>query len=357
MPVPRARADAATIEGLSRWLSDSLEEASGVAVRLLPGPKATGFSCETVLFDAEWTVSGAPTLRRLAARVHPSGYSLYRQHDLDRQWRIMEAVGRHSSVPVPGILGHSDGSPRYLGQPFFVMERIEGVPCSDAPPYSVRGWLKDAAPERQRAVVERSINVLARVHAIDPDALPAAAVEREIPVGIRAQVLEYKTFLDWVVQGRRIPAFERAYDWLCREVPAHDDRAFCWGDSRIGNILFSADRPAAVLDWEMACLGPPEADLAWWLAFDRIHTVGRGLPRLPGFPSESETVRLYQKASGRTVRDLRYYLVWAALRATVLLFRFHDMLVAAGMAPEKVEHAAYQPAVRVLDDLLEGSGS
>jgi aminoglycoside phosphotransferase (APT) family kinase protein len=318
----------------------------------LPGPRATGFSCETVLFDAAWTKAGERRQAELAARVQPSGYTLYRHHDLDRQWRIIEAVGRQGTVPIPRIVGASAGASGRLGQPFFVMERIRGEPCSDAPPYSVRGWLKDAGAERQRAVLERSIDVLADIHAIDVQQLPADVLAREVPPGIEAQVREYKGFLDWVAAGRQLPAFERAYRWLCRELPDHDDRVFCWGDARLGNILFYDDRPAAVLDWEMAGLGPPEADLAWWLAFDRIHTRGRGQPRLPGFPPEDEIVARYEAASGRAVRDLRFYLVWATLRAAVLLFRFHDMLVLTGMAPEKSEHVAYLPAQRVLDELL-----
>lgn len=350
MPVPRSRTPQQTAAGLARWWHDSFPASRPARVELRPSPRASGFSCETILFDVETGSGDRPVQRELAARVHPTGYSLYRHHDLDRQWRIIDAVGRAGTVPVPAIVG-ADPSGAYLGQPFFVMSRLPGEPCADSPPYSVRGWLKEAGAQRQRSVARRSIEVLAAVHAVDPATLPPQLAS-EIPPGIAAQVADYADFLAWVADGRKLPEFEDTYGWLRAEVPAHTDRILCWGDARIGNMLFLDDRPTAVLDWEMACLGPPEVDLAWWLVFDLIHTVGRGLPRLPGFPSRSEAVDLYESLTGHGVRSLGWYEVWAALRATVLLFRFHDMLERSGLAPAP-DRAAYQPGLEVLRRLQE----
>ena len=358
MPVPRARTPEQTAAGLTRWWQDTFPADEPTEVELRPSPRASGFSCETVLFDVVTGAGGRPGARsedgrprrELAARVHPTGYSLYRQHDLDRQWRVIDAVDRAGTVPVPAIVG-ADASGEYLGQPFFVMARLPGEACADSPPYSVRGWLKDAGAERQRTVARRSIEVLAAIHAVDPATLPPQLVA-DIPPGIDAQVLDYAEFLAWVADGRKLPEFEATYGWLRAELPSHADRLLCWGDARIGNMLFLEDRPTAVLDWEMACLGPPEVDLAWWLVFDQIHTVGRGLPPLPGFPSEPETVDLYESLTGHEVRCLRWYELWAALRATVLLFRFHDMLERAGLAPAP-DRAAYQPGLEVMRRLQE----
>ena len=354
MPVPPGRSRGQTVEGLTRWLHDTVDEASEITVQVHPSPRSTGFSCETVLFDAQWRHAGESQRGTFAARVRPSGYSLYQEHDLDRQWRLIDAIGRLGAVPVPRIVGHATGGEDYLDQPFFVMERVEGVACADAPPYSIKGWLHDARPSEQQRVVERSIDILARIHAIPVPCLPKTAVERGVPVGIGAQVEAYGDFLAWVADGRDVPEFESAYRWLRDELPADPAMSFCWGDARIGNILFRHSFPVAVLDWEMAGLGPPEADLAWWMVFDRIHTVGRAVPRLPGFPDEAMIVERYQRKTGRAVQALRYYQVWAALRASVLLFRFHDMLSRHGMAPSDPQRAAYQPAIRVLRDLLVG---
>ncbi|HWE57186.1 MAG TPA: phosphotransferase family protein [Acidimicrobiales bacterium] len=352
MPVPRSRPAEATVAGLVRWYRDCFPEAVDVAVTLVPSPRATGFSCETVLFDVEAAVDGRHAREELAARVQPDGYTLYRDHDLDRQWRVIEAVHQVGTVPVPRILAGGTGREEYLGTPFFVMERRPGLTCSDAPPYSMKGWLKDAEPIRQRRVVERSIDVLAAIHAVDTSKLPEEHLARLIPPGIHDQVHSYGEFLAWVEDGRTVPDLDDAYDWLRAGVPDHPERGLCWGDARIGNMLYADDRPSAVLDWEMVALGPPESDLAWWLVFDRIHTEGRDVPRLPGFPTEKEMVARYQDLTGRPVRQLHYYQVWAALRAAALLYRFQDMLVLSGIAPDEA-HAAYQPAFRVLRRLMD----
>lgn len=365
MPVPRSRADEDTVAGLERWYRETQPDAAavtagttaGLTVVLQPSPRATGFSCETVLFDVEWDPAsgGRRPPRRLAARIEPTGYSLYRGHDLERQWRIIDAVGRSGSVAVPAIVGHCEEPGRYLDRPFFVMERVEGVNCADAPPYSERGWLKEAGAPRQRRVVERSLEMLARIHGLSLDTLPRPYLDRDIPAGLSAQVDDYADFLAWVAAGRVLREFDDAYLWLRAGVPQSDDMRLCWGDARLGNMLFRDDRPVAVLDWEMACLGPPESDLAWWLVFDRIHTEGRGIPRLAGFPPEPEQVELYEGFAGRKLGSLLWYEVWAALRAAVLLFRFHDMLIAKAMAPADPERAAYLPALRVLRRLLEAA--
>jgi aminoglycoside phosphotransferase (APT) family kinase protein len=320
MPVPTARHPEDTRAGLAAWLVDTVPGAEAVQVTLLPSPGSTGYSCETVLFDVSWRRCGATHTGAYAARVHPVGYSLYQEHDLDLQWRVMDAVGRHSDLPVPRIVGHQTTGPSRLGQPFFVMERVEGRAPADSPPYSMRGWLHDAEPADQRLLYLRALELLARIDLLDWRAIGLGFLaDRPGGTGIGAQVEGYATFVEWVAGGRPLGVFEEAYTWLRAHLPADPGLSFNWGDARIGNILFRRFTPVAVLDWEMASLGPPEADLAWWLVFNRIHTTGRGRPGPAGFPSEAEAVERYQALTGVTVRRLDYYMVWAALRAGLLL--------------------------------------
>src|SRR5579859_429412 len=354
MPVPTSRNPDETRAQPAAWLSDTFADAEAIEVALVGSPRSTGYSCETLLFDATWREHGHQRGGAFAARVHPSHYSLFLEHDLDLQWRIMDALGRHTDVPVPRIIGHqTDGSSR-LGQPFFVMERVDGAAPADSPPYSVKGWLAEASPRDQRLLYERSLAVLARIDTLDwravgLDVLAASAGR----VGIRAQVEGHQAFLAWVAEGRSLPVFEDAFAWLRANVPNDATLALNWGDARIGNILFRDFAPVAILDWEMASLGPPETDLAWWLVFNQIHTAGRGLPNLAGFPSDAEAVDLYEERTGLTVRNLRYYQIWAAFRAALLLFRFNDMLVGTGVLPPDSDRAPHLPAVAVMRSLLD----
>ncbi len=57
-----------------------------------------------------------------------------------------------------------------------------------------------------------------------------------------------------------------------------------WGDSRVGNVLYSDFRPVAVLDWEMAVLGPREMDVAWIIFAHMVFQELAGLAGLPGLP-------------------------------------------------------------------------
>src|SRR5207244_12421350 len=111
--------------------------------------------------------------------------------------------------------------------------------------------------------------------------------------------------------GRPEPVIEAGLAWLRRHRPADEPLGLCWGDARIGNMIFAGARCRAVLDWEMATLGNPEQDLAWWLFLDRHHSEGIGLERLAGLPRRDEQVARYEELMGPPVRHLDYYGVFA----------------------------------------------
>jgi aminoglycoside phosphotransferase (APT) family kinase protein len=355
MAIPTTRDRAATAVALARWLEDAVPDGRDATVELHDAPAGTGFSSDTVVFDAAWRGPDGPVDGSFVARLRPTGYTLYQEHDLEKQWRVIDALHRHTAVPVPPIVGHDTSADSPLGQPFFVMERVEGRAPADAPPYTVAGWLHDAAPTDQSALFERGLEVLARIHAVDWEALglgPLLRAATSPPVGAARQMDHDEQFLGWVLAGRHLPVFEDAVAWLAGHVPDEPELVLNWGDARLGNILFRDFAPVAVLDWEMVTLGAPEADLAWWIVFMRLHTTGINKPELPGFPSPAETVRKYEALAGRPVGDLHFYEVRAALRAGLLLVRFTDALVANGTLPPDAPKTPYTPAGRVLTDLL-----
>ena len=95
-----------------------------------------------------------------------------------------------------------------------------------------------------------------------------------------------------------------------------------WGDARIGNQIFDDSGCIAVIDWEMATLGNPAADLAWFLFVDRHHGEGIGVPRLEGLPERDETIARWEELTGLDARStIDYYEVWAAFRFSVIMIR------------------------------------
>lgn len=322
---------------------------------MMPSSTGTGFSSENVIFDASYTAGdGRRQVAACVARIQPSGYSLYQEHDLDSQWRIIDALHRHTSVPVPRIIAHDTEQSAWLGQPFFVMERITGEAAGDSPPYTVKGWLADAPPEQRRNVYERGLAVLADIHRADwktlgLDFLLGSTIN---PVGLASQMDHDEQFLEWVAHGRELPLCAEAVRWLRQHVPDDDELVLNWGDARLGNMLFRDFVPVAVLDWEMATLSPHSADLGWWIVFNRIHTEGIGRANLPGIPHDDEAVAIYEGISGRTVHHLQFYQVRAALRAALLLVRYSDHLVASGAISADAERTPARPAMVVLERLL-----
>ena len=280
----------------------------------------------------------------------PTGYTLFMEHDLAMQARVITALAEVPGIPVPAVIGYADEATSPLGQPFFVMERIEGRPPPDHPPYSTRGWLFDADVEDRRALYGRSFDILARVHAVDWEALGLGFLleHPNAKGGVAGQLERDGTMADWVADGRTVRPFDDAYAWLRAHVPDHTEVVLNWGDARLGNILYRGFEPVAVLDWEMATLAPPEMDLGWWLGIERNFTVGFGVPQPAGFPTEDEAVEQYRVLTGRTPRCFDYYRIWAAWRIALLLFRLNDMMVDRRILPPTRPTPPHLPSLRAL---------
>lgn len=122
----------------------------------------------------------------------------------------------------------------------------------------------------------------------------------------------------------RSPLVERGLAWLAATVPRTRETVLCWGDARIGNILYRDFTPAAVLDWEMAALGPRELDVSWLIlahrVFESITTV-LALPGMPDFLREEDVTAAYEKAAGVTLDDLTWYHVYNGVRWAIVFMR------------------------------------
>ncbi len=119
--------------------------------------------------------------------------------------------------------------------------------------------------------------------------------------------------------------------YVLKNRPAEADTCVLWSDPTPANTMFRPDGSvAALIDWELAALGPPELDLAWWLYFDDLFSRRFGVTRLPGLPSRDETIAIYEAAAGRTVRDMEYYDIVAALRMALVAVGAFDRQVSMG---------------------------
>jgi aminoglycoside phosphotransferase (APT) family kinase protein len=349
-------------ERLGRWVGDLLGDGTPAEITALRRPEGGGLSSVSVLFDASWPDGGTPP-QSLVARMPPEQTSLpvFPSYDFPLQYDVMAAVRAHSDVPVPELVG-LDETGQVAGVPMILMRRVSGVVPTDNPPYVFGGWLYDAAPEHRREIQESSIRVLAGLHGIED-------VDRRFPglarlAGedpLRSHVDAQRAYYEWTTStdGIRVPVIERAFDWLEEHWPQDPGHTvLSWGDARIGNILYDGTRPAGVLDWEMAALGPRELDLGWFLFMHRffqdIAEVFE-LPGLRGFLDRHAVVSTYERMTGHTVRNLDWFLVYAALRHAIVMARIKRRMIHFGEEARPETPDDYVMHKEGLQSLLDGS--
>jgi aminoglycoside phosphotransferase (APT) family kinase protein len=361
MPIPEQRDLEAARGILAGWLAGQLPAATAVEVGPISSPSFTGFSNETLLFDATWSEDGTPRREALVLRVQPTQHTVFLEADFEHQYRVLRTLAEHTRVPVPPVKWY-EADDTYLGAPFFLMGKVEGRVPQDNPPYTLQGWLlEESTPAARRTLVESGLDALAAVHRVDWRALGLEVLSKPQygALGFEQQLRYYERSYEWAEReaGFDAPAVARAtLEWVQAHAPSSDPEiTLCWGDARINNQLFGPDdRVVAVLDWEMVTLADPMMDLGWWLFLDRHFHEGMPAPRMEGFPTREEMVAHYEQVSGRAARDLDFYEVFAGLRFAVVMLRIATLVSDFGLMPKDaaVDMAANNAVTRVLADLL-----
>jgi aminoglycoside phosphotransferase (APT) family kinase protein len=319
---------------LCAWFTRTLP-VTDVVVSGVTIPSTTGFSNETILFDATWQRGGATETHHLVARIAPSTYQVFPDDTFAMQFHVMRAL---DGTAVPTARVHwFDHDTAWFGQPFWIMERVYGVIPSDQPPYASNGWLADATPAEQAKAWASGIDAMAAVHTVPVDEI-LSAVSHLAPVADDPTAVELERcerFLHWAEPGEPHVLAREALAWLHRNRPPApaEGPALVWGDSRLSNLVYRDFEVAAVLDWEMATIADPMLDLGWWLFADDTLTHGSGCTRLPGFPSADATAAQWRARTGRATDALDWYLVFAGLRFTVIMLRIGTLLAEIGLVP------------------------
>ncbi|MFF0544994.1 phosphotransferase family protein [Nocardia thailandica] len=291
------------------WLRETVPGAGEVTeARLIAGGKSN-LTYEVSDGTGRWIV-----------RRPPLGHVLATAHDMTREFRVMSALAP-TPVPVPVMYALCEDT-EILGAPFYVMEHVEGVPYRSAAELAALG------PARTTAISEGLVDTLADLHAVDPASVGLAGFGR--PEGFLArQVGRWKKQLD-ASATRELPAAEELHARLAADVPPESAAGIVHGDYRLDNVLVDAnDRPAAVIDWEMATLGDPLTDLALMLIYGRL--AGRdavsGLvadaTAAPGFLTEDEIIARYTARSARDMSRFGFHLGLAAFKLAAILEGIH----------------------------------
>ncbi|MCU1595658.1 MAG: aminoglycoside phosphotransferase [Frankiales bacterium] len=260
--------------------------------------------------------AGSVVLRR-----PPLGQILPTAHDMGREFRVMSGLGS-TAVPVPKML-HFCTDPDVLGQPFYVMERVEGhIVTTQLPP----GY---ADTEADRATLSNGlVDVLATLHTVDYAAAGLGEFGR--PNGyLSRQVSRWSKQWDATrVEGmEQVDALAAA---LTASMPATQRNTVVHGDYRLDNTMLhptEVGRINAVLDWEMSTLGDPLADvgilLVYWAQASDPDLRKQGAPvgavtSLPGFLTRDEVAEGYASRSGLDVTELPWYVAFGFFKLAVV---------------------------------------
>ncbi|GAA1133063.1 phosphotransferase family protein [Nocardioides aquiterrae] len=350
---------------LADWLATVLPEGAQPVVTLHSGVDANGMSSETLILDVDWTEDGEPRHGEYVARVAPSAEDLpvFPNYALQDQYDAIRLVGELTDVPVPAVRW-MEPTGEVLGTPFFLMDRVDGVVPQDVLPYNFGdNWLHDASPEDQRRLQDRTVEVLATLHGIPDAEQTFGFLAPDHPGGtlLERNLARTRAWYEFAVPDiGRSPTVERALAWLETHLPDTDEAVLCWGDSRIGNVMYRDFEPVAVLDWEMAAIGPRELDVSWIVFAHQVFEAITGMLAMPGMPHflrEEDVKAEYERVSGATLGDLHWYHVYNGVQWAIVFMRTGARQIHFGEIerPDDLESLFHHKPL--LDRLLEEAGA
>jgi aminoglycoside phosphotransferase (APT) family kinase protein len=278
--------------------------------------------------------------RAFVLRRKPPGKLLPGAHAVDREYRVLAALGRQG-FPVPPVHGLClDES--VIGTAFYVMDMVDGRIF----------WEADfpQVPRDERGAYFDAMNAtIAQLHGIDPEAAglgdygkPGNYFERQIGRWSKQYLGD--------VEAGRVPAMDRLVEWLPANIPASvgDESRVIHGDFRCDNMIFHPVEPRvdAVLDWELSTLGHPLADFSYHLMMYRMPVgattglAGLDLPAL-GIPSEAEYVAAYCRRTGRDgIPNLDFYIAFNMFRLAAIVHGIKGRVVRGTASSAHAERMA-----------------
>jgi aminoglycoside phosphotransferase (APT) family kinase protein len=254
-----------------------------------------------------------------ALRRPPLAHVLPSAHDMAREFRVISALGV-TDVPVPAAYALC-ADPEVLGAPFYLMSFVDGV-VFDQPER-----LAALTPELARQACERLVDTLLELHSIDPAGIGLGDFGR--PEGYLARQVK-RWHAQWQAsETTPRPELDQVVERLTASMPAQGAPAIVHGDYRLTNVIYRRDVSgiAAVVDWEMATLGDPLADVGLLEVYHRLAAVSDGvMPAMSpdhGFLSAEQMAARYAAGAGRDLSRLDWYIALGYYKLAVISEGIH----------------------------------
>jgi aminoglycoside phosphotransferase (APT) family kinase protein len=272
-------------------------------------------------------------------RRPPLGHVLPTAHDMAREYKVLRAL-EPTDVPVPRALAFCDDV-AVNGAPFYVMENVDGVILRT--PADLEPLTKDDA----RRCSEELVDVMARIHAVDYHAVGLDDFGR--PDGyLERQVRRWNK--QWEASKEAgcpdTPAIDELARRLRNALPESGPATIVHGDYRLDNTMLDPKDPGrivAVLDWEMATLGDPLADLGLFLLYwgrseAQVVATGAVISAEAGFLSREDVIDLYATRSGRPLDQLDWYEMFASYKLAIIVAGIHARYLMGKTVGEGFDH-------------------
>ncbi|MGQ0467413.1 MAG: phosphotransferase family protein [Sporichthyaceae bacterium] len=254
---------------------------------------------------------------RWVLRRPPLGHVLETAHDMGREYRVMAAL-EPTDVPVPHMVALAGED--VMGVPFYVMDFVDGAIVRTKEEFA-------AFEDNPEALAEELVGVLARLHSVDAAAVGLGELGRAAGY-LERQLKRWRRQLE-SSYSRDQSALFALHGRLSARLPATQRESIVHGDYRLDNVVVgSGGRIAAVLDWEMATLGDPLADLAstlvGWDGLVGLNSPIAAVPgEVPGFPPRSFLCDAYAAATGWDLSELPWYLGFSFWRMAAICEGIH----------------------------------
>ncbi len=311
---------------LVSWLNDHIpgEPVRLADIQLIAGGRSN--------LTYRLAVSGPAGSRLLVLRRPPLGHVLPTAHDMSREFRVLSALAG-TPVPVAPLVA-SCTDEDVIGAPFYVMENVPGEVLRTRADTSV------LSEEQAAELSGRLADMLAAIHGVDVAAVGLGDLGRG--AGYLSRQLD-RWQRQWQLSAtREMPGYTELVDRLTAALPAEGEVTLVHGDFRLDNVLVTLSpgpRITAVVDWEMATLGDPLADLGltlvyWtdpdekgWLTPAGVPADAPGLSTdattSPGFLTRAEFAAEYARRTGRDISRIGYYMAFGYFKLAVVLEGIH----------------------------------
>jgi aminoglycoside phosphotransferase (APT) family kinase protein len=263
-------------------------------------------------------------------RRPPLGHVLATAHDMSREHKIISALGP-TDVPVAPALGLCTDD-AVNGAPFYVMDFVDGRVLRDAAAASA------ISPEARRNASLSIADTLARIHAVDPDAVGLGDLGKKEGYIARQLKRWYSQFQQ--SQTRELPKVDEVHDALAARIPEQGPAAIVHGDYRLDNCMTDADgNVIAVLDWEICTLGDPLADvgllMVYWTEAGDSHPMLLTAPTaVDGFLSRKEVLDRYAESSGRDLSQIDFYIAFGYWKLACIVEGVYARYVGGAMGTD-----------------------